>query len=131
MVPIRVLWALKCVIYLLWPATAWATQITLGTTLMAVPALAWLMVFILATVSGLAALLNTLKTGLPKNWLVFVASHMAGSWLAGLLLFFAMEQVDADDLPEAITIALGAYAGARLIDRWSDMLVKKVTPGQC
>ena len=50
--------AIKAVVYTLWPATTWAAQITLGNTLATVPALAWLMVFILSTVSGLAALLN-------------------------------------------------------------------------
>lgn len=96
---------------------------------MAVPGLAWVMVFILATVSGLAALLNALKAGLPRKWAIFVAAHLMGSWLAGLLIFFAMEQADVADMTEAVSIGLGSYAGARLMDKWSEFLIRKVAPG--
>lgn len=129
MIPKQTLWALKLVVYLLWPVTAWATQITLADTLMAVPGLAWAMVFILATVSGLAALLNALKAGLPPKWAIFVAAHLMGSWLAGILVFFAMEQADIADMTEAVSIGLGSYAGARLMDKWSEFLIRKVAPG--
>lgn len=119
--------ALKFVVYLLWPATAWATQITIGQTLADVPLLAWLMVFILSTVSGLAALLNSLKLELPKRWPVFIGAHMLGSWLAGVLLFFGLEGAETADLVEAVAIGLGSYAGARLMDKWSDTFVSKIT----
>lgn len=119
--------ALKLVVYLLWPATAWATQITIGQTLADVPLLAWLMVFILSTVSGLAALLNALKVDLPKRWPIFIGAHMLGSWLAGILLFFGLEGAETADLVEALAIGLGSYAGARLMDKWSDIFVSKLT----
>lgn len=127
MIPKQTLWALKLVVYLLWPVTAWAAQITLADTLMAVPGLAWAMVFILATVSGLAALLNALEAGLPPKWAIFVAAHLMGSWLAGILVFFAMEQADIADMTEAVSIGLGSYAGARMMDKWSEFLVRKVS----
>lgn len=119
--------ALKLIVYLLWPATAWATQITIDQTLADVPLLAWLMVFILSTVSGLAALLNALKVDLPKRWPIFIGAHMLGSWLAGILLFFGLEGAETADLVEALAIGLGSYAGARLMDRWSEMFVNKIT----
>ena len=78
---------------------------------------------------GLAALLNALKAGLPLKWAIFVAAHLMGSWLAGLLIFFAMEQADVADMTEAVSIGLGSYAGARLMDKWSEFLIRKVAPG--
>ena len=124
----QILWTLKLVVYLLWPATVWATQITLGDTLASVPRLAWVMVLILASVSGLAALLNALKRKLPPRWIIFTLAHMFGSWVAGVLLFFALEEAGVADMAEAVSIGLGSYAGARLMDQWSDWLVKKVAP---
>lgn len=122
----RSLAAVQAIIYTLWPTTIWAAQITLGESLSSVPGLAWLMVFILSTVSGLAALLNRLKTETPPRLAVFVAAHMLGSWLAGVITFFGVEVLDQHDLLEAVAIALGAYAGARAMDRWSDSFVDKV-----
>ena len=123
----RTLLAIKAVVYTLWPATTWAAQITLGETLATVPALAWLMVFILSTVSGLAALLNRLKTDTPDNLKTFVAAHMLGSWLSGALVFFALEAADLADFSEAVGIALAAYAGARLMERWANTFVNKMS----
>lgn len=121
----RALLAVKAVVYTLWPVTTLAAQITLGTTLSTVPALAWLMVFILSTVSSLAALLNKLKTDTPSHVKTYVAAHMLGSWLAGVLTFFVMEAADLADFTEAVGIALAAYAGARLMDKWADAFVSK------
>lgn len=122
-----VLSCLKLIVYLLWPTTAWATGITLGTTLTEVPLLAWLMVIILSAVSGLAALLNRIKVDTPVNLPVFVLAHMLGSILAGVLTFFVSEGADLADLAEAPAIALAAYAGAALMDKWAAKFVDKTT----
>ena len=118
---------LKGIVYLLWPATAWATGITLGTTLNDVPALAWVMVLILSTVSGLAALLNRLKTEMPARLVPFVAAHMLGSLVAGVLTFFISESSDIADMAEAVAIGLASYAGAALMDKWAAKFADKVT----
>ena len=119
--------ALRLVMWVLWPATTWATSITLDATLRSVPLLAWLMVCILSTVAGLAALLAKMRDETPPRVVVFVGAHMLGSWLAGLLLFFAGEAGDINDFVEAVSIALGSYAGARLMDRWADKFTDKVS----
>ena len=121
---------LKCIVYTLWPMTAVATQVTLGDTLLAVPNLAWLMVFILSTVSGLAAVLNALKGAIPARWVIFVSAHMSGSWLAGLLVFLAVESSNVPDLLEAVLIGLGSYAGAKLMDKWSDTVLSRLPKGE-
>jgi len=123
----RELLMLKLCVWLMWPITAWATSITLGSTLASVPLLAWLMVLLLSTVSGLAALLNRLKVEAPARPAVFMASHMLGSWVAGVLVFLGAEAVDAHDLAEAVAIGLAAYAGAKLMDQWSEKFVAQTT----
>lgn len=119
--------ALKCIVYLMWPVSAYATGITLGTTMASVPSLAWVMVLLLSTISGLAALLSRLREETPTRVFVFVMAHMLGSILAGMLVFFACEGAELNDFVEAVSIGLAAYAGAKLMDRWSDKFVTKTT----
>ena len=123
---VTILTCLKAIVYLLWPVTAWATSITLGATLSEVPLLAWLMVLILSAISGLAALLNRIKTEMPARLVPFVCAHMLGSLVAGVLVFFVTEQADAPDMIEAVSIALAAYAGAALMDKWAAKFADKV-----
>lgn len=125
----RSLLAIQAIIYLLWPTTLWAAQITISTSLASVPVAAWLMVFILSTVSSLAALLSKLKESTPSRLGIFVASHMLGSWLAGLLVFLVAEGIDWPDFFEVVAIALASYAGAQLMDRASAAFVNR-TAGQ-
>lgn len=121
----QTLLCLQLIVYLLWPACAWATGVTLGETLATVPLLAWMMVFILSTVSGLAALLNRLKDSTPPKLRLFVASHMLGSALSGLLIFFISTGAEVGDFYQAGLIATAAYAGAKFLDAAADKLVKK------
>jgi peptidoglycan/LPS O-acetylase OafA/YrhL len=122
-----ILMCLKAIVYLLWPTTVYAASITLGDTLHDVPLLAWLMVLIVSTLSGLAALLNRIKTDMPPNLALFVIAHMAGSLLAGGVAFLVGEQADVADMAEAVSIALAAYAGAALMDKWAAKFTDKVT----
>lgn len=118
----KALRAVQLVVYLLWAPTAWATNITLGSTLVGVPPLAWLMVIILSTVSGLAALLNRLKVDTPPRLAFFLSAHMVGCWLAGILIFLASEVMSppgTHDFIKIIAIVLGSYGGAQLMDRWA------------
>ena len=71
--------AVKMVTYLLMPATAWATSITLHESLIQVPLLSWLMVLVLSTVWGLAALLTRLRdaTEVRRPWLFASAVQAA------------------------------------------------------
>jgi amino acid transporter len=119
--------SLQTIVYMLWPVTAWATGVTIGATLTEVPVLAWVMVLILSTVSGLAALLNRIKTDLPERLPLFIAAHMLGSVLAGLLTFFVGESADIPDMAEAVSVALASYAGAALMDKWAATFAAKVT----
>lgn len=120
-----ILACIKVIVYMLWPTTVFAASITLGDTLHAVPLLAWLMVLIVSTLSGLAALLNRIKTDMPPRLALFVVAHMSGSLLAGVLTFLVGEQADLADMAEAVSIALAAYGGAALMDKWAAKFADK------
>jgi hypothetical protein len=119
--------ALKFSILLLWPMTAWATSVTLGTSLAGVPMLAWVMVLILSLVSGLAALLTRWREAEPTKPVLFAASHMLGSLLSGVLTFLVAEYAEVPDFGEAALIAVAAFAGARLIDAAAVRLIDGVS----
>lgn len=117
---------------LLWPATTWAASVTLSQTINSVPASAWVIVFVLATVSGLVSLLQRLKdvmmkpegeTQIRKAWKWFTTAHLAGALFMGMLSFLIAEAFDLKDYWEAIFIALMSWAGARAVDRLSDGLI--------
>jgi len=97
--------------------------VTLAETLATVPLLAWTMVLMLSTISGLAALLNRLKDETPMRLRLFVAAHMLGSALAGTLIFFISAGAGVADFYQAGLIATAAYAGAKFLDAASDRLV--------
>lgn len=122
----RTLQAVQLVVYALWPVTTFAAQITLGESVVAVPGLAWAIIFILSTVSSLAALLNRLKIDTPPRLPIFVASHVLGSWLAGVLMFFVGTAMDLHNFFVVGAIAIGSYAGAQLMDRWSQAFTNRV-----
>ena len=126
----RCLLAIQAFIYILWPSTVFAAQVTLSTSLSGVPAAAWIMVFILSTVSSLAALLSRLKVDTPPRFPLFVASHVIGSWLAGLLCFLATQAVKETyglhDFVSVVIIAIASYAGAQLMDRASSAFTNRV-----
>lgn len=126
----RSLWAIQVVIYLLWPSTIFAAQVTLSNSITGVPIAAWVMVFILSTVSSLAALLSRLKVDTPPRLALFVTSHVLGSWLAGLLSFLLAQAVKdtygMHDFVSVVFIALSSYAGATLMDRASSALTNRV-----
>lgn len=121
----QTIFCLKIFIYMLWPTCAWATGVTLGETLATVPFLAWVMVFMLSTISGLAALLNRLKDETPAKPRLFIAAHMLGSVVAGLLIFFSLTGTGVGDFAIAAAISTAAYAGARFLDARADRLVTK------
>ena len=116
-----------------WPATTYAASVTLSQTINSVPASAWVIVFVLATVSGLVSLLQRLKdelmkpegeTQIRKAWKWFTAAHLAGALFMGMLSFLIAEAFDLKDYWEAIFIALMSWAGARAVDRLSDGLIE-------
>lgn len=119
--------SLKTIVLCLWAPSAYATSVTLGSSLAGVPLLAWALVSVLSTVSGLAALLNKLKNGQPERTGLFIASHMLGSMLAGALTFLTLSGFGGiNDFLQTVIISIGAYAGATLLDSAADTLSSRV-----
>lgn len=141
---IRALAALKAIIMLLWPVTAWAAGASLGQTFGAITLSDWLVLLVLSTVSGLVALLNRVRisleavaaeaAGQPHQagdrvriaWPVFAACHMTGALFVGALAFFGCEAFDLNTYLEAALIALASWSGAKLADRFADVASDRV-----
>lgn len=119
---------LQLILYALYVPTAWATAITVGDTFVGVPAQAWCMVVVLSGLSGLATLLSRLKDDTPPRLPLYVASHMLGSLLPGLVMFFICEARDWGDLEEVAAITLAAWAGAAVMDKLADGFVRRIAP---
>jgi hypothetical protein len=123
----KLLVCFKAIVWVLWPLTAVATSVTLDQTITRVSLTAWLLVFVLSGMSGLGALLNRLKDGLPPLLVLFVSSHMVCSLLAGLLGFFLAETAGIPGMAEPIVIIAFGYGGAAAIDKVVAKYVGQVT----
>lgn len=121
----RALFFLKIIIYVLWPATVWASGLALNDAMKSVPMFAWLTVFIISMLAGLAALLNRLRDEMPQRLGLFIGAHMVSSLLAGVLTFFIGERAALDGMTEAISVALAAYAGAAALDKMAAKFIDK------
>jgi hypothetical protein len=117
------------VAFCLWPITTYATSVTLGKTFSSIPPLAWVVVLVLAAVSGAVSLLDYLKkemmtpegeAAVKRAWRWILISHEIGAIFIGLIAFLCAEALDLPDFWEAIVIALMAYGGARVTSRLAD-----------
>jgi hypothetical protein len=118
-----------CVALLMWPAVTWAAAVTLGNTLNSIPPSALMIIFVLATVSGIVSLLQRLKdemmkpegeTQIRRAWRWFAVAHLSGALFVGMIAFMIAEAANIKDFYEAVFIAVLAYAGARAMDRMAD-----------
>lgn len=117
-----------------WPVTTYAASVTLSRTFQEVPASAWLVVVVLALVSGLVSLLERFKSELMrddgetvrKHWRWFVCAHLVGAIFMGLLSFLFAEAADIRGFYESLFIAALSYSGARATERMADGLTDGV-----
>ena len=98
-----------------------------------IPLLAVLMTLTLSTLSGVTALLHTMKQEYEKNgaiqhlWLL-VTSKLFGSNTAGLLMFFCGESLGLDDAKQAMAIILASFGGTWFIERLLQFATNKYIP---
>jgi hypothetical protein len=117
----------QILLFFAWAPVAYATTVTLNDTLSGVPPMAWAMVLVLSTISGLAALLNHLKEDTPERMLFFVLSRMIGSILSGVLTFFVLSGMGGvNDFFSVAIISIAAYAGVQLLDSAASGLATRV-----
>lgn len=140
----EILAIIRTLVFCLWPMSAFAAGETLGGALYSHSLADWIAVLMLSTVSGLVAFLNRVKKHLEADaleragkdfiqadkmlldWRVFAGLHMSCSYLAGLLAFFVSEHLEFSNYMEALSIALAAWAGAKLIDMFADAGLNRV-----
>jgi hypothetical protein len=120
--------ALYAALGLIWPISVLAANQTFGAAMAQIDMLGVLMTLMLASLSGLTALLSHMKKDyeahgkIDRLWL-YVASKMAGSNLAGLLVYFyAPEKYGLSPGGTATTIIVAAFGGTWLLERALTML---------
>ena len=110
--------------------------IVFGQGFLLIPALAWIAVWILSTLAGVAALLLRVSARLDmqekgiepvqrKNMLIFAAAHMFGSWVAGLLVFLGALHLNQPEWLVGVVILVASFAGAKFLEKGADLLYKK------
>ena len=127
---------LKLIIAMLWPLSVSAAVATgaidpfTGITGMHI-----LVLFVISTLSGLTALtiridaeLKAANSNTLSRPVLFVSSHMMGSWLAGVLAE-ALSQINNFTVWTQITVVIVAsFTGAKFVERVSEFYINKVTP---
>lgn len=102
-----------------WSAYAYGQRAGFGTELFRIDGLVWLAVIGLAAVGGLASLLPKLHD--PDHPVrsvpLAVASHLAGSIVAGLLTFFKAVDADFSDMEVAASITIAGFVGTWLLEK--------------
>lgn len=86
-----------------------------------------LLSFVICTVSGVAALLQRINAELTKNPerplphpILFCASHMVGSWAAGLAAFIVGQQFGFEAWTALSLMMTASYMGARWLEAWAE-----------
>lgn len=125
----------QLVVMCMWPMTAFAAADSLSRVFTTHSTADWVALILLATVSGLVALLNRIRKNLEVetlekhgkafdehdrlilSWKVFAGFHMTGSYMAGFIAFMLGEHFGVDGYLHALIIAFFAWMGAAVIDR--------------
>lgn len=94
-----------------------------------------LLSFVFCTVSGLAALLHRVNAELRANPeaelphpLVFCASHLVGSWAAGLLAFIIAQQMRFDVWASLGAMMAASFQGARWLEAYAESRLPRPPP---
>jgi hypothetical protein len=112
--------ALRDSLWFLWPAAVSASPLTFGQSIEQVTAFEWVLVAVLSTLSGVTALLlrisNQVNEDPPRPinhlWLL-AASHMCGSWLAGLMAFFGASHFHMAGMITGLFVPAVSFGGAK------------------
>jgi hypothetical protein len=134
MTPWHALAVLKLVLFMLWPITVSAAVAT-GTVdpFVGITGMHVLVLSVISTLSGLTALTIRIDSELKKfksNQLprpkLFVASHMLGSWLAGILGVVISQQNEFTVWTQIALVIVASFMGAKFIEKMSEIYVGKL-----
>lgn len=109
---------------LLWPPSLLAATATFGQAVGAIERIEVILVFLLSTLSGVTAFLirysrrineTPLDSELPpiRNLPLLISSHMAGSWLAGIMAFFSAAHWGMPGLLVGFFVPAVSFGGAK------------------
>lgn len=130
-----ILTVLKLIIWMLWPITVSAALAT-GTTdpFVGITGMHILVLSVISTLSGLTALTIRIDSELSKckdeplpRPKLFVASHMLGSWLAGVLAVVMSENNILSVWTEITLVIVASFMGAKFIEKVSEFYIGKIT----
>lgn len=124
MIRARQLLVLSRALVLLWPPSLLAATLTFGQAAGQIERIEVILVFLLSTLSGVTAFLiryskrineTPLDADLPpvRNLPLLVASHMAGSWLAGVMAFFGAAHWGMPGLLVGFFVPAVSFGGAK------------------
>lgn len=126
---------LKLIIVMLWPLSVSAAVVT-GTIdpFIGITGMHVLVLSVISTLSGLTALtiridaeLRTAESSTLPRPMLFVSSHMLGSWLAGVLAV-ALSQMNSFTVWTQIAVVIiASFGGAKFVERVSETYINKIT----
>lgn len=126
---------LKITIILLWPIAVSAAVVTgSGNPFATLSGLHVLVMCALSTLSGVTALTlrvdAELRRARSKNLhrpVLFVSSHMLGSWLAGVLAFALSEHSTLGPWAQIISVIIASFMGAKFVEKISETWLNKLS----
>lgn len=128
----QIIAVLKLIILLLWPLTLSAAVLNSSDPFAEITGIHILIMIAISTLSGVTALTlridnelrsNKLKT-LPRPML-FVSSHMMGSWLAGILAFALSQHNDFTVWWQISFVIVASFSGAKFVEKMSELYSAK------
>lgn len=124
----QIITLLKLVIAMLWPVTLSAAVLSMQDPFSGITGMHILIMIAISTLSGVTALTlridhelrnNKLKT-LPRP-ILFVSSHMMGSWLAGVLAFALSQHNDFTIWWQISFVIVASFSGAKFVEKMSEL----------
>lgn len=128
MSPYRLLAVLKVAVLLCWPPAVRAAALTFDQAVAQITLRESLLLGVLMTLAGVTALLFRISSHvnaemdepapmLPiRNLPLLAAAHMCGSWLAGVIAYFAAAHLDMPGLLVGVVVPLASFGGAKTLE---------------
>lgn len=129
-----ILTLIKLIIFLLWPITVSAAVVTGGIDPFGdITGMHVIVMSAISTLSGLTALtiridveLRRAKEKTLQQPILFVSSHMLGSWLAGILSI-AISQINSFGIwAQIMLIIVASFSGAKFVEKVSEIYMSKM-----
>lgn len=132
----KILFVLKLIIFLLWPATVSAAIIVApDNPFGAISGLQVMIMAAISTLSGLTALTIRIDSELRKyknkpltRPVLFASSHMMGSWLSGVLAFAIAQHNVFGIWWQIVMIIFASFSGAKFVEKMAESYITKTLP---